>query len=616
VNRLPSTPSPPWRGGERIAVLLAWLLPALLFAWVAGATQGTYDTFRDLWVAVGIVEGLEWPAVGPGIYQTFHLGPLWFYLLAALVLVLPPATAAAMLTALVLAARFPLAYAAGRAIAGPRAGLWALALMAVPGWWVLALGVVTHTAATEAAVLWLVVATLAAMRRPNAGRQLWLGLAAAVAVHAHPTTVAPAAVAAWLALSSTPSGQRPRALAWLALPGLVLVAPYLLGGGFAGDLAAIGRYAGTLRAPPSAARMLALPPAVLLAGPFHAVWIWGGLEPVPAALLGPAPWLLAAGAALWGARTLPGRGLRRTSALFALGFLGQCLLLALLRPVTPPWMVFGLVPLAVLALAPLAAQVPARRARWLLPATVAAFGIAGSAATLAGLTAPARGGSAWWPVYPAGSPGPMSVSEFPIGRQAAGPPLAPLSAYDALLPSDCDAVQLHGELALLADRSLGYAWRRACGGSTHAALGGGAQPGARQRFALWHPGVLAYCGIARAAMVPGTATVLDAGPPLPLGDAARYPARAPVPAPEAHRLSLASTEPLLFVGTVLPASGALELLHASANGGAARRIAETPAFVVLACGDCMDHAPVAWDLDLHAVPGTLDLVGFSCPAAP
>src|SRR5690606_20383439 len=85
-----------------------------------------------------------------------------------------PGAAAAMLTALVLAARFPLAYAAGRAIAGPRAGLWALALMAVPGWWVLALGVVTHTAATEAAVLWLVVATLAAMRRPNAGRQLWL----------------------------------------------------------------------------------------------------------------------------------------------------------------------------------------------------------------------------------------------------------------------------------------------------------------------------------------------------------------------------------------------------------------------------------------------------------
>lgn len=628
---------------REIALLAAlWCGAAVLFYLVAGHTQGSYDTWRDLWFAAGIAEGLEFPAVGPGINRSFHLGPLWFYLLGVLALVVPLPQAAVALCAALVAAKFPLGYLFGRVLLDRWMGLFVVVLLAVPGWWIMELAVLTHTSAVAASLLLVLLAMVRARRRPGTWAWLALGTACALALHAHPTTLTVCAVALLRALLGTPGARQLRAALLLLLPLAVAVAPYVLSGGLLADAQAIAHYTGGLSPGPGALeRVLLLAASTVLGGAAYSAWIWAGVDAGTALAWALAPWIVAGGLAIAGGVAMvqrrrrgpcllppgeagavaPDEGTRQRIALaFALGFLGQCLFLVLIRDITPPWMTFTLYPLLAIAVAaPASAALRASpRARWAAFAVLAVLAAGTSAAALRGV------GSAqewlWSPGYAPGSPGLMSVTEIPTGRVRVAVPPFTVRESVGLLPVHCARVQLHGALAPLADRTLGFPWRQHCGGAGNVVLGGAPRAGFEQHFAVWDAATLAHCGLVSGAGQRAKAftdfAIHGIGAPIPLGDPALYPPRSVALAAESTTVTVAgATRPLLLVGNVLPLYLPFEVHSVWLDGAPVDAIASTTGYAVYACRTCSAQTPGSWRIALSAALPATDVVEFSCPRA-
>ncbi len=159
-----------------------------------------YDTGRDVAAAWAIAWQDAHPTTGPLFAGHVYLGPLWFYMLA-LLLACAPAWLTASLTAAVLAAlQFPLAYLAGTRLRDRRLGLlWAVAL-ALPGWASFESVAFASTNLVCAAVIGTLYALLRVRETPRVGWWMLAGLGASIAVHAHPSTAWLIAVVAWQAL--------------------------------------------------------------------------------------------------------------------------------------------------------------------------------------------------------------------------------------------------------------------------------------------------------------------------------------------------------------------------------------------------------------------------------
>jgi uncharacterized membrane protein YbaN (DUF454 family) len=169
-----------WFAVSTIALLM--LSHALPYAW---ATV-TLDTARDLAAAYRIVDG-EVLLRGPQFNGLFHLGPIWFYLLAP-VLALTKSQAWTLLWVGFLAAlKFPLAYRIGRSIRDTALGLCLAGLMALPGWSSLGSMFPTHTVMVEAAVLLQLLLMLRLSTGASCNYWAWLGLVGGLALHAHPS---------------------------------------------------------------------------------------------------------------------------------------------------------------------------------------------------------------------------------------------------------------------------------------------------------------------------------------------------------------------------------------------------------------------------------------------
>jgi uncharacterized membrane protein YbaN (DUF454 family) len=169
-----------WFAVSVIALLM--LSHALPYAW---ATV-TLDTARDLAAAHRIVDG-EVLLRGPQFNGLFHLGPIWFYLLAP-VLALTKSQAWTLLWVGFLAAlKFPLAYRIGRSIRDTALGLCLAGLMALPGWSSLGSMFPTHTVMVEAAVLLQLLLMFRLSIGADSNYWAWLGLAGGLALHAHPS---------------------------------------------------------------------------------------------------------------------------------------------------------------------------------------------------------------------------------------------------------------------------------------------------------------------------------------------------------------------------------------------------------------------------------------------
>lgn len=165
-----------------LALLMLW--HALPYAW---ATV-TLDTARDLHAARQIAAG-EWLGRGPIFNGLFNLGPIWFYLLAPIWAITKSAAWTLLWAGLLASLKFPLAYRMGRAVEGHELGLMFALVLAMPSWSALGAVFPTHTAMVECAVL----AQLLLMWRLSHGApsRYWLalGLAAGLALHAHPSAV-------------------------------------------------------------------------------------------------------------------------------------------------------------------------------------------------------------------------------------------------------------------------------------------------------------------------------------------------------------------------------------------------------------------------------------------
>ena len=219
--------------GARPAPRVDWLIVlALMALYAAGYAYITFvtDTARDVGTGWRIAHGEELPLLGPYIGGRWKLGPIWFYVLAALVALGRSLTAVSLGVGALAALKLCFAYALGRRLHGRTLGLAWAALLALPGWGSIEQVVFTHFNLVEAAVLGTLLAAHRAWLAPSAARFALVGLAFSLAMHAHPTALvaAPVVVLAWWAARPGGAAQRLRAAAAIVIGGLVPLVPMLV----------------------------------------------------------------------------------------------------------------------------------------------------------------------------------------------------------------------------------------------------------------------------------------------------------------------------------------------------------------------------------------------------
>jgi hypothetical protein len=209
----------------------ALLILALMLAYVAMSPWSMVhvDLARDMRVALEIREGSQLPLLGPVLAGHAHLGPIWYYLLAALQSMSGGWLGTVIGLAMLASLQFPLAYLAGNAWAGRTAGLlWAILLL-LPAWSGFEQVYPTHTqlvGASVAAMLWCSAHYL------RDGRPGWLAgvmLAFSLALHAHVSTIALVGVPMAMAVLAVRRGASGRAaLVWALILAALPFMPWLL----------------------------------------------------------------------------------------------------------------------------------------------------------------------------------------------------------------------------------------------------------------------------------------------------------------------------------------------------------------------------------------------------
>lgn len=335
----PAPRAPAWHWAV-VAALMAGQVWCGVFAAVASS-----DTSRDVYFAQQIALGQAWPLTGPAINAALHLGPLWYYLLALPLWLVPNAAAVTGTMGLLSASQFPLAYLLGCRLRSAGDGLLFAACLALPGWVVTSFGSLTHPVMVIPSLLLAAFAGLAYRARPDAWRAAAVGGVLALMCAAHPTLVLPGLLL--LAWCVRHQRQRVRALLHVALMAAIVaasLAPMLYEQwqvGFS-DAATAAAYTSTEWSWPSLAAALELIHAIVVFGPQYVTRYWLGLSPqVSLALFGLYLLVLVpAGAGLWlRARQEPATRPQ------ILGLAGVLLLHAVfvtaIRAQMPPWMIYA-----------------------------------------------------------------------------------------------------------------------------------------------------------------------------------------------------------------------------------------------------------------------------------
>ncbi len=444
---------------------LGWaLLLALLLA-QAPLQVLVIDSGRDLAWALAIVRGEQFPQLGPELNGIWHLGPIWYYLLAVLLAVSGSITGVGVLLAALAASKLWFGYRLGDELGGRATGLACAALIALPGWASVGQIVLNHTALVEAgsaATLWLALRGWRDGRRTTA---VLASAAAALTLHAHPTAAVLLPFAAATVLR-TSLRQRAPAVAVLAAMAFALpFLPMLLAEALAGwpQLAASRDYA----AGSPLARRLAATPDLLWGLSFgQAEWVrhylfadsivgrlWQGLYLAGLAV-----------AALGVLRRLRGPGPVRWLLPTALA---AAVAIGLLRDAAPAWMFHSLTPFtAVLGAIGLAAWLPPQRQQTLAHALLL-LAIATNALLLLQRDRIVAEGLA-----PQGT---LTLAD--VHRRQPALPASfwlPLHAHEPLSRQLCEAgdTALHGELATAYHFGQGVAATLACRDRRAIRLGG------------------------------------------------------------------------------------------------------------------------------------------------
>ena len=597
------------------AVWWHWLLLcglATLQVSTALGMAGTPDTLRDMYFAQQLATGAQWPLDGPVIYNTLHLGPLWYYLLGAALWLLPfPLTVPATI-ACIAASKYLLAYLIGRRYGGAQLGLlFALASFA-PGWSSFALAAMTHTTAVEAAVLFGFWSSLYYRDRPGPTRALVLGLAATAMFHAHPTTLLLGSLCVLYALSIVDKWTlKLRDLALAGLVGLLSLAPMLIAQAQAGyaDLVTLHGYAARDPAVPTLARLGNLLLSLTAYGTDYAARYWLELAPgwrrglVAAHLAGLAACLLAA----LRAQTPQ----RRRLAWVLLGLLPlQSIFVLALRPITPYWMLFAHLPLLALLVAlGLQHLLQSGRAARCLGWTMLVIWSSASLAIHWVLAHPAS--EVVLPVARPGQHGLMDAIQHLSGAERHTVLLLPLQDRYAITAPLCVPTTLYAHYAEFIDQSLGVGLIARCRHKDQVQIGGppqgqaliGLRDHAWAQIGETPPQRLAHLGYA------GVGAVWHAGPPSPPAVPGMFPAHPGLP-----------VDPRDFVVSGKSSAGELVVV--------AHRAAFHEPFAVVAAnagGEALQplyrdqitaiyRAPrdrgevVEWTLNVHATPDYVDVL--------
>lgn len=602
----------PAPGGDRLVV--AAFMAVTIASGVAGAAG--YDTARDVAQALAIRRFDAFPLQGPMFASSLHLGPLWFYVLALPLFVHQSWLAVALFVPALGSLQFPLAYAAGRRLGDRRLGLLWCALLALPGWGSFELLGFAHTNVVPACTM-LVLYTLVRLAQDR--RPVWLVWAAgalSLAVHAHPTTAAFAPVVAAVALFAIRDagalarwGAAALAIALLPFAPLALeqlVAPSTLLRQSGDYVEGMVRFGNLANLPALLYGMLVRGPRVVAAAFF--AWAPG---------VGTLVWIatlaveLAAAAGL--AIAFPRHRALTTVALAIAA--GAALAIAWMRPVTPFYMTYALLP-------PLAAAgalgLHALCARLGSGAAAAAVGIvlALHVATVGGIARTIMSGHVAMPV----------VSRLDIKQDDPAAPLAepwlPAYAVDAsgaLLCAHPRPVVLHGTYAFLEDMYLGLDHRLRCG--AHDVRLTGASPADAAHLAGmarplwtalgWQPTtMIGGLGVASAARVLGPAN----GYAVP--DGSVYPPHRIVAEPERTSVLEASVprDEALVVSLPYALWMPAPTLRVTANGNPRSPLARDAVSAVYACRDCPAGAPVTWRIEIESVaPDRIDAVTIAPP---
>ena len=183
----------------------------------------------------------------PVLAGAIHLGPVWYWLLTALLAIGRSWSGTMLLLGLLAGAQFPLAYLTGKELHSRRAGaLWALGLL-VPAWSAFEWALPLHYLLSSTCVLAFALCAARYWRRPRRRYLVGVALFFVLALHAHPANAGLAfvglALLVW-ALRNRHCGWRDCALA--AAVGLLPLLPYFAwdaAHGFA-DLASALRFVG------------------------------------------------------------------------------------------------------------------------------------------------------------------------------------------------------------------------------------------------------------------------------------------------------------------------------------------------------------------------------------
>ena len=209
------------------ALSLAALMAAYMLVLPYAATH--LDLARDIYVALRLARGEDLPLHGPLLAGTFHLGPIWYYVLAAPIALGAGWLAVLAVVAFVGALQFPVAYLAGKALHSRPAGMVWAGLLLLPSWSTFESLFPEHTQWTATFTLAAIVAALRFERTGKPRYFVGLALACVLAVHAHPSTAGLALIGgAMLALGLRRGDLRPRTLAAAAAAVLLPFVPLLV----------------------------------------------------------------------------------------------------------------------------------------------------------------------------------------------------------------------------------------------------------------------------------------------------------------------------------------------------------------------------------------------------
>ena len=597
--------------GADIAVVAA-LMAVHIASSVFGAAGP--DTARDVAAALAIADGDALPLHGPLLAGTSYLGPVWFYLLALPLAVHRSWLAVALFVAVLGSLQFPLAYAAGRRGLDRRYGLLWCALLALPGWGSFQMVGFSHTNLVATCSMLVLYALV---RLDEERRARWLIVAAAalsLALHAHPTTIGLAPIIALAALLVLPVGALLRggavAIVIAALPFAPLLADRKLAG--ASLAAQAGDY---LRGTMHAANLEdtgALLSAFFVRGP-HTVAdaFLSAAPPVRTTVVVAVLALELAG--LVGLVFAAARRPLRVVALL-LATLAIAALIAWLRPATPFYMTYALLPFtsALLALGLHALCAGSSERGRTLAASLIAVIFAVYAASAVGIAATIAAGDVTVAV----------ATRLDIKRDDAVPPVAEpwlaahaVDASGELLCGFKRAVVLHGAYAFLEQVYLGLDHRLHCDGldvrlagvepATAVHLLGLARP-AWQALGWTPQRTLGGIGVA--------ADVHSLWPPrgLPPPDGSVYPPATITAAPLRTMTvdaSLPASEALVVALPYVPWMDPPQV-SVSANGAARAPLARDVAAAVYACRECAGN--VTWRITISsAAPERVDVVSFA-----